>query len=70
MLFSVHHLQGLESELLQHFVVLDDESWKLNYKYPRYMSRNMHDAKDKPLAFINTYFRLPKDTGMEAAWLI
>lgn len=59
--FSVRHLLGPELKLLQHFVVLDDESWKLNYQYPHYMPRNMYHAKDELLAVINTCLGLPTD---------
>ena len=68
--FFGDRLLELEPRLLEHFAAFDDESWKLTYKYPRSVSKNMYDAKDKMVAGVEAYFRLPKDQRSEAAWLI
>lgn len=68
--FFGDRLLELEPRLLEYFTAFDDESWKLTYKYPRSVSKSMYDAKDKMVAGIEAYLRLPKDERLEGAWLI
>lgn len=63
-------LLELEPQLLQYFAAFDDESWKITYKYPRNVSRDMYRAKDKILEAIEAYLRLPSYQRPDAAWLI
>ena len=68
--FFGDQLLRLEPELLRYFTAFDNQSWKLTYKYPRSISKNMYEAKDKIVAGIEAYLRLPKDQRSEAIWLI
>ena len=68
--FFGDRLLELEPQLLKYFAAFDDESWKLTYKYPRSMSKKMYIAKDKMLAGIEAWLRLPKNKRPEGAWLI
>ncbi len=52
------------------FVKFDDESWKLNYKLSRSLSREMHTAKDKIRATFEKYFALSKDARTGETWLV
>ena len=50
------------------FVKFDNERWKMNYKLPCFMSKEMHNAKDKIVATFKKYLALPKDQRTGEAW--
>lgn len=68
--FFGHQLLDVEPKLLEHFMAFDEESWKLTYKYPRIVSKDMYYAKDKLVSAVEAYLRLPKDQRPDGAWLI
>lgn len=48
----------------------DERSWKLLYRYPRILSKDMHSAKAKILDTLSAYLRLPKEDRSDASWII
>ena len=63
-------LDIIEPDLLDSFFVFDDDSWKLNYQYPRFAAKEMFGAKDKATAAFERYFSLPRRERPGAAWII
>ena len=63
-------LLQMDRQLLQNFATFDKESWKLTYKLPRGMAKEMYDALDRMVRSVEAYLRLPKDERPEATWLI
>ncbi|KAL8965513.1 MAG: hypothetical protein Q9183_003814 [Haloplaca sp. 2 TL-2023] len=63
-------LLQIDPQLLLHFAAYDEESWKLTYKYPRMMSKNMYHAKDQLVAAVETWLNLPRDKRPDGAWFI
>ncbi|KAI4256319.1 MAG: hypothetical protein L6R42_006294, partial [Xanthoria sp. 1 TBL-2021] len=63
-------LLQIDPQLLQHFAAFDEESWKLTYKYPRMISKDMYHAKDQLVAAVETWLNLPRDKRPDGAWLI
>jgi hypothetical protein len=56
--------------LLDDFLTFDDVSWKLMYRYPKFLSPDMHRAKDAVINAVEKYFNLPKEKRPEANWFI
>ena len=63
-------LLQMEPDLMDIFVRFDDDSWKLNYKLPRSLSKEMHAAREKILAAFEEYFALSKDERTGETWLV
>ena len=63
-------LDDVQPDLLDSFFIFDDESWKLNYQYPRFAAKQMHAAKDKSIAAFERYFSLSRSSRPGAAWII
>jgi hypothetical protein len=63
-------LLQLEPDLLEHFVKFDDDSWKLTYKLPHPMAKDMFFARDKIIATFKQYFALPGKERADATWLV
>lgn len=63
-------LDEIQPDLLDSFFVFDDESWKLNYQYPRLAAKKMYAAKDKATTAFERYFSLPRSSRPGAAWVI
>ena len=68
--FFGDRLLQMDRQLLQNFAAFDKESWKLTYKLPRIMAKDMYDAKDRMVRTVEAYLRLPKDQRTEATWLV
>ena len=63
-------LDTIQPDLLESFFLFDDESWKLNYQYPRIAAQKMYSAKDKAIVAFECYFSLPRQERPGAAWII
>ena len=63
-------LLQMDPQLLQNFAAFDKESWKLIYKLPRGVAKDMYDARDKMVRSVEAYLRLPQNQRSEATWLI
>ncbi|KAL8655778.1 MAG: hypothetical protein Q9210_000666 [Variospora velana] len=63
-------LLQIDPQLLLHFAAFDEDSWKLTYKYPRMISKDMYHAKDQLVAAVETWLNLPRDKRLDGAWLI
>ena len=68
--FFGDRLLQMDPHLLQNFAAFDKESWKLTYKLPRGVAKDMYDAKDKMVRSVKAYLQLPQDQRSEATWLI
>ncbi|KAK0516257.1 hypothetical protein JMJ35_000860 [Cladonia borealis] len=68
--FFGDRLLQMDRQLLQNFAAFDKESWKLTYKLPRIIAKDMYEAKDKMVRTVEAYLRLPKDQRSEATWLV
>ena len=68
--FFGDRLLQMDPQLLQNFAAFDKESWKLTYKLPRGVAKDMYDAKDKMVRSVKAYLQLPQDQRSEATWLI
>lgn len=56
--------------LLDDFLAFDEVSWKLMYRYPKFLSKDMHRAKDALTDAVEKYFNLTKDKRPDANWFI
>lgn len=63
-------LLRLKPDLFSKFFDFDDDSWMLLYKYPRFLSRRMHDAKDEAIDALTRYFALSKEQRLGEAWFV
>ena len=63
-------LLQLQPNLMETFVIFDNESWKLTYKLPCFMAKKVHDAKDEIIATFKRYLALPTDQRSGEAWVI
>lgn len=68
--FFGDRLLELEPNLFQTFYDFDDNSWKFTYKLPRFMSQEVHQAKEKILHTLTRYFDLPLEERPDSAWII
>ena len=68
--FFGDRLLQMDPQLLQNFAAFDKESWKLTYKLPRGVAKDMYDAKDKMVRSVKAYLELPQNQRSEATWLI
>ena len=59
-----------QADLLDTFVVFDDDSWKMNYKLPRFLCEEMHTAREKIVDTFGRYFALPAEQRSGGAWLV
>ncbi|KAI4218530.1 MAG: hypothetical protein L6R36_008905 [Xanthoria steineri] len=63
-------LLQLAPKLLKAFIVFDDESWKLTYKLPPFLAKEMHKARQEIFAALQSYFALPRDGRTGATWVV
>lgn len=63
-------LLQIEPKLLDFFVTFDDDSWKLTYKLPRSMAKDMYVARDNIRATLMKYFAAPQKERAGATWLV
>ena len=68
--FFGDRLLELEPELLQSFFDFDDNSWKLTYKLPGFLSKEVTAAKQKGIDALTRYFQLAKEERPGEAWLV
>ena len=68
--FFGDRLQQIDPDLFQSFFDFDDNSWKLTYHYPRFLSNEMYAAKQQAINALTTYFRLPKKERLGESWLV
>jgi hypothetical protein len=47
----------------------EDDSWKIFYRYPRFRTRNLHQAKEKAITELVKYLELPEEQRPELAWI-
>lgn len=60
----------LEPDFCRYICEFDEESWKLQYGFPRILSKKMHHAKEKIINGLTTYFKLSKSKRPGAAWVV
>lgn len=63
-------LTAIEPDLFQYFAEFDTDSFKLPFRYPKFLSRDTYVAKDKVVGALARYFELPKEERPGAAWVI
>lgn len=63
-------LLHIDPKFLQYFYDFDDESWKLTYQLPRFLSKDVHAVKDKILDVLVEFLKLPPDKTEDACWLV
>lgn len=63
-------LSQLNPDLMKTFVTFDDDSWKMNYKLPRFLCEEMHTARETILATFQKYFALPPHERGGESWLV
>lgn len=68
--FFGDRLLEVEPDLFQTFFDFDDNSWKLTYKLPRFMSQDMYKAKKKTMDALTAYFELPMEERSGSIWII
>lgn len=60
----------IEPNLPQAIFDFDNENWKLNFKLPRVLAKEMYTAKQKIVDALQEYFRLPKEERSGESWII
>lgn len=68
--FFGDELLEIEPDLFRSFFVFDASSWKLNYGYPRILSKEMYAARDNIIDSLETYFKLPETKRRGMSYLI
>jgi hypothetical protein len=63
-------LLELNPNLIDDYLSFDTVSWKLMYRYPRFLSPDMHKGKDALVDAVNRYFELPREQRTDASWFI
>ena len=52
-------LAQIDPEMTWAFLDFDELSWQVHYQYPKVLSRKMRNARDRVVAALDTYFKLP-----------
>ena len=68
--FFGDRLLDIEPDLFESFFDFDDNSWKLTYHLPRFLSKEMFSAKEKATDALRRYLALPREQRPGEAWLI
>ena len=68
--FFGDRLLQIDPNLFHSFFKFDASSWKLNYGYPRALSKDMYAARDTIITALEIYFKLPKSERPGASFLI
>lgn len=63
-------LLDIDPNFFQYFYDFDDESWKLLYQLPHFLSKDAHTVKDKILDVLVEFLRLPLEMREDACWMI
>ncbi|KAL9564592.1 hypothetical protein ACKAV7_011044 [Fusarium commune] len=53
--------------LVDDFRTFNCQTWKLFYKYPRFLSRSAYDSRDSAIDGLEKYFKMPQDQRRDAA---
>ncbi len=64
------NIMDIEPRLLEYFAVFDTDSWMLTYKYPRFLGKEMHAAKDVQREAFMKYFKLRPEERKDAGYYI
>ena len=54
---------------LAHYQEYEDDSWKIFFNYPRFITRELHRIKDRALDDLVRYFALPQEQKSDLAWI-
>jgi hypothetical protein len=57
-------------DFIECYKIYEDESWKIFFQYPRFMARDLHDAKDKALDAMAGYLALPREQRPYISWVM
>lgn len=60
----------MQPDLCKQFYTFDDESWKLIYRFPRFLAPKLYAAKDTITASFVRWFRLPPEKRQGEAWFV
>jgi hypothetical protein len=63
-------LFNIDPQLRETFAAFDTNLWKLFYRFPRWAARDTYEARDKLVAALTRYFRLPLEQRPGAAWIV
>jgi cytochrome P450 len=67
--FFDESLYNVNPDMLNDFLVFDEESWKLPYKLPRFAAKKMFESMDKCISAMSRWLNLPAEKR-QAAWII
>ena len=59
-----------QPDLFRKFFDFDDNSWMLMYRYPRFMTTSMYQAKDAAIDALTQYFATPRGSRLGEAWFV
>ena len=68
--FFGDRLIEIDPTMFESFYTFDEQSWKLNYQFPKCLSRDMYAAKDRVIDALEIYFSLPFEERPGQSWLI
>lgn len=68
--FFSDRLLQIDPDLCESFNTFDANSWKVFFKFPRFLAKDIDLAKDRILDSLARYFSLPKDERKGESWLI
>ncbi|KZF26779.1 cytochrome P450 [Xylona heveae TC161] len=63
-------LLEIDPDMLKSFLQYDGLSWKLMYRLPTFLAKDMHGAKHRLIRALEIYFSLPKDERPGANWFM
>jgi hypothetical protein len=67
--FYGKELFEIAPEFAPNYKLYEDDSWKIFFQYPEFMSRKMHKAKNTALDGFVRYFSLPREQTPGLAWV-
>lgn len=68
--FFSDRLFQIDPDIHESLYTFDAKSWKLFFKFPRFLAKDIDAAKDRILDTLAKYFFLPKDERKGESWLI
>ena len=63
-------LLGVAPNILSELVTFDNQSWKMIYQLPYFLSKEMHTARLSITDSFEAYLKLPKERRSGASWLV
>jgi hypothetical protein len=69
-LFYGHQILKLDPRFLEAFSKFDETGWKLMYKIPAFLSKDMLQSKETMMRVFDRYFSLPLSERHDASWMI